>query len=562
MPIWLKNYDCRLAWGDFTAALIVVVMLVPQSLAYAQLARMPLEAGLYASIFPLIAYAIFGSSSTLSVGPVAVISLMTATSLAAFGPVEPHAYLLLAAWLALLSGLMLFAAGILRLGFVANLISHPVLAGFMSGAAVLIILGQLKPLLGMDGTGTTALALAQSLYRHRASVSWPTAYLGMTCVALLVLLPRLLRRLSGPQSRDVVVRLVPLLLVVLATLTTAYWELDIAQGVAVVGNIPASLPPLGMEHISLEQLRALLLPAFALGLIGFVESVSVAQALGARRKERIAPDAELRGLGAANIAAALSGGFPVTGGLSRSVVNFSAGARTPGAGVFTALMMLMVVTTMTQLFARLPICVLAAAIIVPVAGLIDTATLRHAWRYSPIEAVAYLGTACGVLTVGIELGILLGVAISVLAMLWQASRPHIAEIGRVPGTVHYRNVKRAEVETVPEILAMRIDGDIFFANIRPITDEVLRLANGREKLAHVVLDMSAVNRIDLTGLEGLQTLLGNLAAREVLLSLAEVKGPILDSLRGSTLMENLGPRVYRFTHDAIAALGVSQSSRA
>lgn len=559
MPKWVAGYDGHAAGRDLGAALVVVVMLVPQSLAYAQLAGLPLQTGLYASILPLVAYAVFGTSSALSVGPVAVISLMTATALAGHASPGSAHYLMLAAWLALLSGLMLMAAGFLRMGFAANLMSHPVIAGFMSGAAVLIVLGQLKPLLGITAEGETAFELARSLLAHLDTAHGATALVGGVALVMLWAFPPAVHFLGkrlglGAGAIDIGRRLAPVLVVALALAVTSLFELDRRFHLAVVGPIPSGLPHFGIQLPTRAELEWLLLPAFIIGLIGFVESVSVAQSLAIQRRERIDPNAELRGLGAANIAAALSGGFPVTGGLSRSIVNFSAGARTPLAGVFAAILMLAVVSTLTDLFTRLPNTVLAAAIIVPVTGLIDFEVLRHAWSYAKADAWAYLGTALGVMGFGIEQGILLGVAVSVSTLVWRASMPHIAEIGRVPGTSHYRNVKRAVVTTYPHLLALRVDADLFFANIRPIEQAIQQAIAGRAAITDLVLDLSAVNHIDLTAFDGLRELNFGLRARGVVLHLAEVKGPVLDRLARTSFLAELPEAPFRFTHDAFVAL--------
>lgn len=550
----------RDAFGrDFTAALIVVVMLVPQSLAYAQLAGMPLQSGLYASVLPMIAYAIFGSSTTLSVGPVAVISLMTATALSGLEIADPAAYWLLSAWLALISGAVLMLSGLLRLGFVANLMSHPVVAGFMTGAAVLIVLGQFKTLLGMQAAGDTAFELGRSLLQHRHTIHVPTATLGLGVLLLLWLLPQVILRLGQrlrvpDRSLDLVRRMTPVMLIVLSVIVTITFDLDTRHGISVVGIIPQGLPELGVAMPSRAQLEALLLPALSIGLIGFVESVSVARSLGMRRGERIDPNAELRGLGASNLAAGLSGGFPVAGGLSRSIVNFSAGARTRMAGVYAALLMLAVVAFLTSAFSQLAHAVLAAAIIVPALGLVDTKILREAWVFSRSDAWAYIGTAVGVMVLGIEIGILCGVIFSLASLQWQASNPHLAEIGRVPGTTHYRNVKRSNVVTYPHVLAIRIDGDFFFGNVRPVTARLEQALLARPGVTHLVLDLSAVNRVDLTGLEALRELNFSLRARRVTLHLAEVKGPVLDALERSHFLQELSRAPFRFLHDAFVAL--------
>ncbi|MBM4228954.1 MAG: STAS domain-containing protein, partial [Gammaproteobacteria bacterium] len=330
-----------------------------------------------------------------------------------------------------------------------------------------------------------------------------------------------------------------------------------SHGITVVGAIPAGLPDPGITLPSRAQLEALVLPALSIGLIGFVESVSVARSLGMRRGERIDPDAELRGLGAANLAAGLSAGFPVAGGLSRSIVNFSAGARTRMAGVYAALLMLGVVAFLTQAFAQLAHTVLAAAIILPALGLVDLRILREAWSFSRSDAWAYIGTAVGVMVLGIEIGILCGVIFSLVTIQWQASNPHLAEIGRVPGTTHYRNVKRSAVVTYPHVLAIRVDGDFFFGNVRPVTAQIEQALTARPGVTHLVLDLSSVNRVDLTGLEGLRELNHSLRARRVTLHLAEVKGPVLDRLERSHLLQELARAPFRFLHEAFVALNAT-----
>jgi SulP family sulfate permease len=556
---WIRSYSSATAVADLSAAVVVVVMLVPQSLAYAQLAGMPLEAGLYASILPLMAYALFGTSSTLAVGPVAVASLMTAGTVSAIAAPGSAEYAALAMALAVMSGLMLFVAGVCRMGVVANLMSHPVVAGFMSGAALLIVLGQVKPLLGMRGSGETAFALASSMYAHLDTIHGVTAAIGVSSLILIwaarLWLARGLRTVGIPAHRAAIIdKFAPVVVISIATAIVAAGNLHVLHGVAVVGEIPAGIPHLGFALPSLDQLQMLIVPALVISLIGFVESVSVGQALGARRGERVDPNAELRGLGAANIASGWSGGFPVTGGLSRSIVNFSAGARTPFAGVFSAMFMLGVVAQLTSLFHSLPPAALAATIIVPVSSLIDVQILRRTWRYARADAWAYLGTALGVLGLGVEAGIVIGVAVSLATILWEASRPHIAELGRVPGTSNYRNVKRAKVETVPHIVAIRVDQDLFFANVRAVEQAIDDAVAARAGTRHLILDMSAVNRVDFTGLERLVEINHRLQGNGVVLHLAEVKGPVLDRLERSTFLGELSGKVFRFTHDAFTTL--------
>ncbi|MCD8514717.1 MAG: sulfate permease, partial [Burkholderiaceae bacterium] len=457
LPTWLSSYQRGQLPGDLTAGLIVTVMLIPQSLAYAMLAGLPPEVGLYASILPLLAYAALGSSMTLAVGPVAVASLMTASALQPLATPGSPEYVALAIALALLSGVMLLVFGFLRLGFLAQLLSHPVISGFITGSALLIAIGQTRHLLGLPAGGDHAIGQVWHLLTHLPQVEWVTASIGLGAVALLLLM----RRLLGTHLLG---KLAPMAVVILGTVAVAFWQLDQSAGVRIVGEVPAGLPMLGLSLPGWNATLALLLPALLISLVGFVESVSVAQSLALKRRQRIEPNKELLGLGAANVASALSGGYPVTGGFARSVVNFAAGAQTPLAGVISAALMAGVLLGLTGWFHYLPHAVLAATIVVAVLQLVDFQTLRQAWRYDRADALAFAATAAGVLLLGVEAGILAGVALSLGVLVWRSSRPHIAVIGRVPGTEHFRNVLRHKVETRPGLLALRVDENLFFAN--------------------------------------------------------------------------------------------------
>ncbi len=559
LPAWLGAYDRDKAAQDLVAGIVVTMLLVPQSLAYAMLAGLPPHVGMYASMLPLLAYAVFGSSMTLSVGPVAVASLMTASALAPLAAAGSAEHARLAMLLALLGGVVLLLLGLLRMGFVANLLSHPVISGFVTGSAILIALGQLKPLLGIPANGETALQLVLSLLSRAGQLHLPTAVLGLSCVLALWACRRYLagglRRAGlGRQGAEILAKLAPMAVVLLAIAAVIALGLDTRAGVAVVGAIPAGLPSLTFALPTLGELQALLVPAVMIALIGFVESVSVAQSLAIKRGEQIAPDAELRGLGAANLASAVSGGFPVTGGFARSVVNFAAGARTPLAGVIAAVLMGVVLLGLTGLFERLPLAVLAATIIVAVVGLVDVATLRHAWHYDRADALAWLVTAAGVLVLGVEAGVALGVAMSIGTFLWRASRPHIAVVGRVGASEHFRNERRFAVTTYPGLLLMRVDESLFFANIAAVVarieEEIERQGNTRD----LVLDLSSVSHVDLTAVEALLRLHTDLRERGIALHLAEVRGPVMDRLAQTELPQKLARPPFLNLHEAAAAL--------
>ena len=555
VPAWLRQYRAGWLAGDLTAGLIVTVMLIPQSLAYAMLAGLPPQVGLYASILPLVAYAALGSSMTLAVGPVAVASLMTASALQPLALAGSPEYAAMAVQLALISGVMLLAFGVLRLGFLAYFLSHPVISGFITGSAVLIAIGQLQYILGVRIVGAGVMEKLTGLVTSWQHANLPTVVTGVATLVFLLLARRamapLLERWGVPASMaGLLAKLAPMVAVVVATAAVAIGRLDQTAGIAVVGAVPQGLPALALVLPDADTLGLLWLPALLIALVGFVESVSVAQSLALQRQQRIVPNRELLGLGAANIASAVSGGYPVTGGFARSVVNFAAGAHTPLAGVVSAALMALVIAAFTGLFFHLPHAVLAATIIVAVTSLVDLDTLRRAWRYDRADALSLVGTALGVVVLGVEAGILAGVALSLGALVWRSSRPHMAVVGRVPGTEHFRNVLRHKVETVPGLLALRVDESLFFANAVVVEDRIGEQLQLDPGLHHVLLICSAVNQIDATALEVLTELERSLAARGIVFLLAEVKGPVMDRLRTTDLGRRLEGRVFLSVHEA------------
>ena len=555
---WLGTYQRADALSDGMAALIVTVMLIPQSLAYAMLAGLPAEVGLYASMLPLLGYALFGSSRTLAVGPVAVASLMTAAAVSKVAESGTDQYLAAAVILALLSGAMLSAMALLRLGWIANLLSHPVISGFITASGILIAASQIKHILGVPAGGHTLVEIFSSLAPQLIAVHIPTLLIGLGSLVFLFWsrkkLRALLQKLSLPTlAVDLLSRAGPALAVIVSTIVVARLGLD-QQGVRVVGNVPAGLPALGLPQFDAGLWKALLVPAFLISLIGFVESVSVAQTLAARRRQQINPNHELAGLGAANIGSAISGGFPVTGGFARSVVNFDAGAATPMAGIFTAIAIGLTTLFLTGWFTFLPNATLAATIIVAVLSLVDFGIIRRTWRYSRIDFSAMMLTMLGVFTIGVEAGVVMGVAASLLLFLWRTSSPHIAVVGQVPGTEHFRNVNRHQVITSPTVLSVRVDESLYFANARFLEDSVYKSALQHPTTRHVVLQCSAVNLIDASALESLEALSQRLQNAGVTLHLSEVKGPVMDALKKVDFAEHLSGNIYLSHYSALVDL--------
>jgi len=558
MPEWVKQY--RRAWlsGDLAAGLIVSVMLIPQSLAYALLAGLPPQVGLYASVLPLVAYALLGSSMTLAVGPVAIISLMTVSALTPLAVAGSGEYVALAMMLALMSGIMLFVAGLMRLGFLAYFLSHSVISGFISGTAILITLAQSKYLLGMPLPSGSALGMLAALPTALKNVNPIAATMGISAIVFLIFartgLPPLLNMLGvAPRVSAMLSRLAPMLVVIVATTYSAINQIDQTAQVSIVGAVPSGLPVLTLPSIDINALNAIALPALLISLVGFVESVSVAQSLALKRGERISPNKELMGIGVANVASAVSGGFPVTGGFARSVVNYDAGAHSPGAGIVSAIIMGIVIVALTGWFYYLPHAVLAATIIVAVLTLVDFKTVVTTWRYDKADAVAMLLTFAGVLLLGVEEGILLGVALSLAVLVWRSSHPHMAVVGRVPNTEHFRNIDRHEVPTQPGLIALRVDESLYFANAQIVEAKIEQLVREQPKTRCVLLIMSAVNQLDTTALQMLTELEASLSARGIRLQFAEVKGPVLDKLQSSALGQRMRERIFLSTHQAFNA---------
>lgn len=560
---WGRSYDRHALANDLVAAVIVTIMLIPQSLAYALLAGLPPEAGIYASIVPIMLYAVFGTSRALAVGPVAVISLMTAAAIGDVAQTGTAGYAVAALTLAALSGALLVLLGLFRLGFIANFLSHPVIAGFITASGIIIAASQLKHILGVDANGHNLLELVLSLLTHLAEMNWITLAIGVTATGFLFwvrkgLKPVLLGAGLNARLADLLAKAGPVLAVAVTTTIVGIFGLN-AQGVEIVGTVPQSLPPFTMPDFSGELVSALIVPAILISIIGFVESISVAQTLAAKKRQRIDPNQELIGLGAANLGAAFTGGYPVTGGFARSVVNFDAGAETPAAGAFTAIGLAIAAIALTPLIYFLPKATLAATIIVAVLSLVDFSILKRAWIYSKADFAAVVATILITLGLGVELGVTAGVLLSILIHLYKTSQPHMAVVGQVPGTEHYRNILRHDVITQDDILTVRVDESLYFANARYLEDRLYDMVAQREVLRHVILMCPAVNEIDMSALESLETINARLAAIGVTFHLSEVKGPVMDRLKRTHLLDELTGEVFLSQHQAICMLKKEKS---
>jgi sulfate permease, SulP family len=569
-PGWLKHFpllaDLRRSSGralaqDSIAGTITAILLIPQALAYALLAGLPPEVGLYASVLPVIVYALLGSSRVLAVGPVAVAAVMVSAALIPYAGDDPARYLTGALILSGLSGVILLAMAALKLGWLTHFISHPVLSGFTTGAALYIVATQLSGLTGIPvprDAGTDGIVAA--LFGGRDRLNSETLVFGIGAMVLLFAarapLLKLLTRLGMQrEAAGSIGRTAPLLLVIASTVLSSVFDAHGRWGVAVVGEIPHGLPGLSLHFLAEDGWLQLLAPAAMIAIIGYVESISVAKALAFRRQEKIDPDRELLALGSTNVVAAIAGAMPVAGGFARSMVNYEAGARTQLAAVVTALWVALAALLFTGLLAPLPKAVLAAIIVVAVWQLVDFASLRHSWRYDRGDGAAQAATTVGVLVFGVETGLMIGAGLSLLLFLYRTSRPHIAVIGQVGDSEHFRNVLRHDVRTWPELLLLRIDETLYFANAPRVESELQAHIVEAKQPKDVVLVMSGVAYIDTSGLDVLETLEMALRQNGSRLHLAEIKGPVMDRLAGTDLLAALGRgHVHLSVHEAVAAI--------
>ena len=555
---WLRDYNTSTFKADMVAGVVVTMMLIPQSLAYALLAGLPAETGLYASIFPLIAYAVFGSSRALSVGPVAVVSLMTMVALSKIVEQGSVDYISAATALALLTGGFLLLMGTFRLGFIANFLSHTVVSGFITASGILIALSQLRHIVGISAHGDTAPEILRTLAANMTTINGTTAAIGLLVLVFLFwarsgVAPLLTQRGLTQNNAALIAKAAPVIGVVTTIFCVWYWRLDL-QGVAIVGTIPTGLPRIAMPQISFALIEQLWLPALSIAIIGYVESVSVGKTLAAKKRTNIDTNQELFGLGAANVASAISGGFPVTGGLSRSVVNYDAGAVTQAASIYAAIGIAFASLYLTPALYFLPKATLAATIIVAVLSIVDLAILRKTWTFSASDFRALMITILGTLLFGVEAGVLCGVLLSIGLYLYRTSIPHIAEVGLVEGTQHFRNIQRYRVTTNVHVLNLRVDESLFFANASFLETLIYNRIYANDKIAHVVLMCSAINEIDYSALEVLEMINERLRDQGICLHLSEVKGPVMDNLRYSGLTEMLSGNIYLTQFDAFQQL--------
>lgn len=563
LPAWLGRYRSDQYSGDITAGIVVAIMLVPQSLAYAMLAGVPPQMGIFASIVPLLVYAFLGSSMTLAVGPVAVCSLLTSAALQPIAAQGSWDYVQAALLLTLMSGFVLLLCGLFRLGFISQLLSGPVNNGFTMGTGMLILVSQLPSLLGLENNGGSVWHQLMSLSTQTSSINFVTAVIGGAALALLWLakhlLPRALQRLGCPRQKALIVtRLFPLLVLILATACVDRLQLDRKYDVGVVGALPAQLPSLTVPHWNPALIADLLIPSMTLALAGFVGSLSMAQVLAAARRERIDVNVELRAIGAANIASALSGGCAVSGGFARSAVNVAAGAQTPLAGIVTALLMTGIAVGMGDAMACLPRAALAALIIIALASLVDLDDMKRTWHFDRADAAVQAATAMGVLTFGIAEGIALGVMISLATLIWRSSTPHVVELGKAADGPEFRSASRFNVKLFAGICFLRVDENLLFCNASAVEQMLYREVERKASVDHVVLVMSYIARVDSTGLAMLREVNRQLNSRRIQLHLADINDVLRERLAQTPLPMELAGSMFQTTQEALSALVCSE----
>jgi len=541
---------------DLIAAIVVAVLLVPQCLAYALLAGLPPQMGIYASILPLFAYALIGRSRQLSVGPTAVVSIMTAAVVAGFPEAQrPDIAIILAG----MTGLILIGLGLIRGGIIINFVPRPVVSAYITGAALLIIVSQIKHILGVQGSGRTALSMLISLQEHIGQAERVTMLIGFGMIFTLVVnkkfMPRLLLRTGLKRSKARMgARFMPVVLVVAAIIISGLLQLEPRYGVAIVGEVPAGLPLPNIPDLSIGLIEMLMIPAIVVAVVAFVDSMSISQTLAAKSRERSAPNSELLGLGAANIAAALGGAYPVNGSLSRSAVNVAAGGRTRWVGVFTAAFMILAALFLTPYLRVLPLAVLAGLIIVACLSLLDFRQIWRTWRYSRADGLTALLTFLGVVFFGVQWGVLIGVVLAMALHIRMTLKPHMVEVGRIPGTEHYRDVARYNVETVENIVTLRMDESLYYANARYLEDKVALIVKDNPDMEHLILMCPAVNRIDASALDSLFVIMGRLKALEIKLHLSELHSSVKERLHRSNFIDRLTGEIFLSHHEAITAL--------
>lgn len=556
---WMPRYTLENFSGDLVAGIVVSVLLVPQAMAYATLAGLPPQVGLYASVLPLIVYGLMGTSTSLAVGPTAIASVMTASAIGALATEGSDRYVEMAILLTFLVGVIRLVLGLVRAGFLVNFMSRPVLSGFVNAAALMIAGSQAGHLIGLQTErADTVAGQFSEIATNLGSFNIWTAVIGIGGLLLLLyfqkFLPQHLTKTGLTEDRaDLLARTGPLLIAGIATLTVWIFSLNQSQGVSIVGEVSRGLPPVTVPVFDWDLIRALLPAALVISLVGFMESISIAKSLASRERQQVDANQELVAVGAANLGAAFTGGFTVTGSFSRSVLNYRSGAKSGVASIITGLIVLLTVFLLTPLFSYLPRAILAAIVVMAIIGLLDVWTFRRIWAYRRSDALSLVVTFVAVVLLGIELGIIIGVLTSVGMYLWRTSHPAITELGVLPGTGVYRGTRRHSVVVDRRVLLLRVDESLFFANTQRLQDVVTSRLHSQPEMDYLVLVGTAINDVDASALETLEELHLQLSSAGVTLHLAGFKLMLQERLRNTLLMQMIGPDRNHLTVNAAVA---------
>ena len=550
-------YNGSIFTEDLVAAIIVTILLVPQSLAYALLAGLPPQVGIYVSIFPLLAYALLGSSKYLNVGPTAVISIMTAASISILPESER---LISAAALGVMTGSILLVAWLFKAGFIMNFVSRPVVSAYITGAAILIIISQLKHIFGVNIYSSTALSMLSELLKNMYNINEYSMLIGICAISLLIIINRylaysLIRLRIKSRRAKLVGRIAPILIVAIFIMFSSFYNFSNTFDLNVVGEIPKGLPPFSIPVLPYSSLQSLAMPAVVIAIVAFVDSCSTAQELAARSRSRVDSNKELLSLGASNLVAGMTGGYPINGSMSRSAVNFNAGGKTRFVGLLVAMMMALTAVFLTPILKDLPLAVLAALIIVACFSLVDFKNLWETWVYSRADGITAIATFSSVLIFGVQWGVLVGVILAMALHINSTLLPHMPLVGRFPGTEHYRDSGRFNVETNEIIKTLRVDESLYYANARYLEDRVAQVVEESPDLKDLVLMCTAVNRIDASALSSLEEINKRLKSAEIRLHFSDMQSRVKERLFRSNFLDKLSGQIFLSQHEAMEELG-------
>ena len=534
---WLPNYNKKNLVKDFSTGLIVAIMLIPQGIAYAMLAGLPPVMGLYASTVPLIVYALFGTSRHLGVGPIAIISLLVLSGVSPLAQPGTEEYISLVILLTFMVGILQFAMGALKLGFMVNFLSHAVISGFTSATAIVIGFSQLKHLLGVSLQSENVLMILWETAKRIGEINPITLSIGVGSIVLLLLLARYLPKVPAP------------LVLVVLTISLVYF-LDLPQsGVQIVGDVPGGLPGLAIPflHLNMETVMALLPTALTIAFVGFVEAIAIAKAIAIKERYKVSSNQELIGLGFANAASSLVSGYPVTGAFSRTAVNYQSGGRTQLASIITAVIIILILLFFTGVFYYLPNAVLAAIIMVAVYKLIDIKEARYLFKVNTTDGICWLLTFLVALMIGIEQGIITGLALSLIFFIWRSAYPHTAELGYLESQDVFRDVDHhSSAKVNPEVLIFRIDGSLYFANMAFLENRLYDRVEDNPDIKWIVVDFSGVNSIDAVAIHSLEKIFEDYGERDIRFKLARIKRPVQEMLEKAGWEEKFGKRMYDY----------------